>query len=95
MDDAAKKTAPTASPGWDVVDLLGEIADIGRDSVLGGYSRHLFEPAELALREWFTRRAEALGLDVELDSNGNIWAHWGAPGEPQAQGELGRLEDVA
>ena len=80
MDDAAKKTAPPASPGWDVVGLLGEIADIGRDSVRGGYSRHLFEPAELALREWFTRRAGALGLDVELDRNGNIWAYWGARG---------------
>ena len=80
MDDAAKKTAPTPSPDWDVVDLLGEIADIGRDSFRGGYSRHLFEPAELALREWFTRRAKALGLYVELDRNGNIWAYWGARG---------------
>jgi N-carbamoyl-L-amino-acid hydrolase len=80
MDDAAKKVSPPASPGWDVVDLLGEIAEIGRDSVRGGYSRHLFEPAELALREWFTRRAEALGLDVELDRNGNIWAYWAMPG---------------
>ena len=80
MDDAAKKTATPDSPGWDVVDLLGEIADIGRDSDRGGYSRHVFEPAELALREWFTGRAEALGLDVELDRNGNIWAHWGARG---------------
>src|SRR5215468_5231415 len=53
MHDAAKNTAPPASPGWDVVDLLGEIADIGRDGVRGGYSRHLFEPAELALRKWF------------------------------------------
>src|SRR6516165_3701262 len=80
MNDVAKKATPPDSPGWDVVDLLGEIADIGRDSDRGGYSRHVFEPAELALRLWFTGRAEALGLDVELDSNGNIWAHWGARG---------------
>ena len=64
----------------DVVELLGEIAGIGRDDVRGGYSRHVFEPAELALRAWFTGRAEALGLDVEADRNGNLWAHWGARG---------------
>jgi beta-ureidopropionase / N-carbamoyl-L-amino-acid hydrolase len=65
---------------WDVVDLLAEIADVGRDAVRGGYSRHVFEPAELELRAWFTRRAAALGLDVEPDRNGNIWAHWGERG---------------
>ncbi|MGH3250076.1 MAG: allantoate amidohydrolase [Trebonia sp.] len=65
---------------WDVVDLLAEIADVGRDAVRGGYSRHVFEPAELELRAWFTRRAEALGLIVEPDRNGNRWAHWGEPG---------------
>ena len=68
------------SGSWDVVDLLAEIADVGRDPVRGGYSRHLFEPAELELRAWFTRRAQALGLTVEPDRNGNIWAHWGEPG---------------
>jgi beta-ureidopropionase / N-carbamoyl-L-amino-acid hydrolase len=65
---------------WDVVDLLAEIADVGRDPKRGGYSRHVFEPAELELRRWFTRRSEALGLVVEADRNGNLWAHWGPPG---------------
>src|SRR5579864_7739263 len=68
------------SDSWDVVDLLAEIADVGRDPVRGGYSRHVFEPAELELRAWFTRRATALGLAVASDKNGNIWAHWGEPG---------------
>ena len=68
------------SDSWDVVDLLAEIADIGRDPVRGGYSRHVFEPAELELRAWFTRRAQQLGLAVEPDRNGNIWAYWGEPG---------------
>src|SRR5262249_13798809 len=68
------------SDSWDVVDLLAEIADVGRDPVRGGYSRHVFEPAELELRAWFTRRAQALGLKVEPDRNGNIWAYWGEPG---------------
>jgi N-carbamoyl-L-amino-acid hydrolase len=68
------------SDGWDVMDLLGEIEGIGRDPVRGGYSRHVFEPAEMELREWFARRARELGLAVEPDRNGNIWAYWGVRG---------------
>ncbi|MCE0762505.1 allantoate amidohydrolase [Pseudonocardia kujensis] len=59
---------------------LDEICDIGRDPVHGGYSRHLLEPAELALREWFCRSAAELDLTVETDGNGNLWAWWGEPG---------------
>lgn len=59
---------------------LDEIAGTGRDLRAGGYSRHVWEPAELELRSWFTERAERLGLGVEVDRNGNIWAWWGAPG---------------
>lgn len=65
---------------WDVIGLLDEIADIGRDPVRGGYSRHVFEPAELELRAWFTGRARALGLDVAADGNANLWAYWGERG---------------
>jgi N-carbamoyl-L-amino-acid hydrolase len=68
------------SDNWDVVGLLAEIEEMGRDAVRGGYSRRVFEPAELELRAWFTRRAQALGLVVEPDRNGNIWAHWGERG---------------
>ncbi|MER6939625.1 allantoate amidohydrolase [Nocardioides sp. NPDC127514] len=64
----------------DVVELLDEIAGIGRDPVRGGYSRHVYEPAELELREWFRRTSAGLGLEVETDRNGNIWAHWGGGG---------------
>jgi len=81
------------SESWDVVDLLAEIADIGRDAVRGGYSRYVFDPAELALRAWFTRRAEALGLSVETDRNGNIWAYWGDRG-PGAVGTGSHLDSV-
>jgi N-carbamoyl-L-amino-acid hydrolase len=59
---------------------LHEIADTGRDPRAGGYSRHLWEPADHELRDWFTERAERLGLGVEVDRNGNTWAWWGAPG---------------
>src|SRR3984957_18867689 len=81
------------SDSWDVVDLLAEIAEVGRDPVRGGYSRHLFDPAELELRAWFTRRAQALGLTVEPDQNGNVWAHWGAPG-PGTMGTGSHLDSV-
>lgn len=59
---------------------LEEIQDIGRDSLRGGYSRHLFEEPELELRRWFQRSAQQLGLSVELDGNGNLWAWYGEPG---------------
>lgn len=60
--------------------LLDEIAEIGRDRERGGYSRHVFDASELALRGWFTEKAESLGLTVSVDSNANLWAWWGAPG---------------
>jgi N-carbamoyl-L-amino-acid hydrolase len=60
--------------------LLDEIADVGRDRVRGGYSRHAFDRAEAELRMWFIERAGRLGLDVETDRNGNLWAWWGTPG---------------
>jgi N-carbamoyl-L-amino-acid hydrolase len=83
----------TSPPGWDITELLGEIADTGRDSARGGYSRHLFDPAERSLRTWFTARSESLGLDVEVDKNSNIWAHWGKPG-PGTIGVGSHLDSV-
>jgi N-carbamoyl-L-amino-acid hydrolase len=59
---------------------LHELQEIGRDPARGGYSRHLWEPADRQMRDWFIERASRLGLDVELDRNGNLWAWWGAPG---------------
>jgi len=45
-----------------------------------GYSRHVYDEPELALRVWVRRTAAGLGLAVETDRNGNIWAHWGPRG---------------
>lgn len=59
---------------------LDEIAGTGRDARRGGYSRHLWQDADLELRAWFIERAGRLGLSCETDRNGNIWAWWGTPG---------------
>lgn len=62
------------------LQLLSEIAGVGRDPRRGGYSRHVFGSAERELRDWFIERAHRLGLGTETDRNGNIWAWWGTPG---------------
>lgn len=59
---------------------LDEISTVGVDAQRGGYSRHLWQPADMELRGWFIDRATRLGLDVETDRNGNLWAWWGSPG---------------
>lgn len=59
--------------------LLSEIADIGRDPVRGGYSRPVFSPPEQELNQWFIEKATSLGLDVEQDRNGILWAWWDTP----------------
>lgn len=59
--------------------LLSEIADIGRDPVRGGYSRPVFSPPEQKLNQWFIEKAISLGLDVEQDRNGILWAWWDTP----------------
>ncbi|UJW35456.1 allantoate amidohydrolase [Saccharothrix sp. AJ9571] len=73
--------------------LLDRIADVGRDRARGGYSRHAFDSAEGELREWFIAEAGWLGLDVETDGNGNIWAWWGSPG-PDATVTGSHLDSV-
>jgi N-carbamoyl-L-amino-acid hydrolase len=72
---------------------MAQIADIGRDSVRGGYSRHLLDDADLALRAWFRASAADLGLEVEQDGNSNLWAWWGVRG-PDAVATGSHLDSV-
>lgn len=58
-------------------ELWAELAPIGRDAGTGGYRRYSWTPADAQGRAWFTRRATSLGLSVEPDGNGNLWAWWG------------------
>ncbi|NKE55429.1 allantoate amidohydrolase [Lentzea sp. PSKA42] len=60
--------------------MLDQIADVGRDSKRGGYSRHGYDKPELELRHWFVEQAVKRGLNVETDQNGNLWAWWGERG---------------
>jgi N-carbamoyl-L-amino-acid hydrolase len=58
-------------------ELWRELEPIGRDPGTGGYRRYSWTQADAECRAWFTRQAERLGLTVEPDHNGNIWAWWG------------------
>lgn len=40
---------------------LQEIASVGIDAHRGGYSRHLWQPENNELVEWFTERATRMG----------------------------------
>ena len=73
---------------------LDELADIGRDPVRGGYSRHGFDAAELTLREWFAEAAGRVGLEPETDGNGNIWAWWDGRRGPDALVTGSHLDSV-
>lgn len=56
--------------------LWHELAPLGRHEHAGGYRRHSWTPADAQCRAWFTRHAQRLGLAVEQDNNGNLWAWW-------------------
>ncbi|WP_062302431.1 allantoate amidohydrolase [Demequina subtropica] len=78
-----------APPVLDAVAALAELAPIGADPVRGGWSRHLLDDADRAMRAWFVRTAESLELTVETDANANQWATWaphGATGPAVATG---------
>ena len=57
-------------------ELWRELEPLGRDPGTGGYRRYSWTPADAACRAWFARQAEKLGLRVEPDNNGNLWAWW-------------------
>ena len=67
--------------------LWRELEPLGRDQGTGGYRRYSWTPADAECRAWFTRRAENLGLAVEPDRNGNLWAWWGPKG-PRGPGAI-------
>jgi len=58
--------------------LLADLADIGRDPGTGGYTRLAWTRETDTLRQWFAGEAEARGLEVVVDGNGNQLAWWGS-----------------
>lgn len=58
--------------------MLDAIAGIGR-APSGGYRRFAWSDADMELREWFVGEAEARGMEVVEDGNGNqlAWTHVG------------------
>ncbi|RKN49513.1 allantoate amidohydrolase [Micromonospora endolithica] len=59
--------------------LWDEIAPVGRDADSGGYLRYALAEPELRLRAWFREHADARGMPVTEDGNGNLFATWGDP----------------
>ncbi len=70
---------PSPGDGSRFVTAWSDLAGVGRDHLRGGFSRHVFDDAEMQLRQWFVEQAQRRGLEVENDRNGNVWAWWGAP----------------
>jgi beta-ureidopropionase / N-carbamoyl-L-amino-acid hydrolase len=63
-----------------------ELDGIGREpEPSSGFARFSWTDADLAMRSWFVREAEALGLSVERDRNGNLWAWWDMPSGDRRQ----------
>ncbi len=58
-------------------DLWRELEPLGRDPGTSGYRRYSWTEADAQCRAWFTAQATKLGLAVEADNNGNLWAWWG------------------
>ena len=75
----AVRFGPTPGDGSRFASAWSDLAGIGRDQLRGGFSRHVFDDAEMQLRAWFVEQAQRRGLEVENDRNGNVWAWWGAP----------------
>ena len=58
-----------------LADRLAGLDGIGIDA--GRVNRLAWTAEDAACREWFANQASALGLTVESDPAGNLWA-WGA-----------------
>ncbi|MFV1990297.1 MAG: allantoate amidohydrolase [Acidimicrobiales bacterium] len=58
---------------------FGGLAAIGK-LPSGGYQRFAWTTEDAEAQAWFAEVAGEIGLDLETDRNGNIWAWWGTPG---------------
>lgn len=58
--------------------LPDALRHLGVDQISGAVTRLSFTETDAACRNWFAQRAAMIGLEVEVDQNGNQWAWWGA-----------------
>ncbi len=67
---------------WSALAAIGASSSSASSSsasssgVAAGYHRFAWTAVDLELRRWFRDEARALGLEVEQDRNGNLWAWW-------------------
>ena len=73
----ARRPGAHGRAGMSFAELWRELEPLGRDPGTGGYRRYSWTEADAQGRAWFTYHAERLGLAVEPDNNGNLWAWWG------------------
>lgn len=73
---------------------MADLAAIGLDPATGGYRRLSWTNNDLAMRQWFTKQAEARQLEVETDRNGNLWAFLGDPGHGEIVATGSHLDSV-
>jgi beta-ureidopropionase / N-carbamoyl-L-amino-acid hydrolase len=64
--------------------LWESLLPIGRDGLSGGYRRFSWTPEDAACRAWFIQAAAERDLRVLTDNNGNLWAWWDPPAQPDA-----------
>ncbi|MCO6186627.1 Zn-dependent hydrolase [Rhizobium sp. L1K21] len=62
--------------------LLGGINTFGLNAETGGFNRVGFSDADMAVRQWFCDQMRADGLDVSMDSVGNLFGRMGPQGGP-------------
>lgn len=86
QDEDAAASADTAV-ATDLARMFADIDGIGHDPTRPdtGYHRAAWTREDLALRAWFARECDSLGLDLRVDAAGNQWAWWGTP-SPQHPG---------
>ncbi|MDN6353496.1 MAG: allantoate amidohydrolase, partial [Corynebacterium sp.] len=84
MNEHQETTTDPVAAEIDVTALMetfrtmwGELNAIGVGE--SGVRRFSWTEEDAALRAWFTSQAEARGMDVATDVNGNIRAWWGEP----------------
>ncbi len=72
---------PMTDPPWPdptpaFTRRFDSLAAIGRDATSGAYHRFSWTAVDRAARAWFTDEAVDLGLRVDTDRFGNLWAWW-------------------